>query len=170
MSTACCAEKLFSPLNRETRHFIFLYPYERSSLFLSLLSSSLSLSLRHPVLCLAAQRQRVWRHKGMHHKRLCCLPCVCVNIGEGEEDFLIRACTTASPHSAESTHTDTFHYKSRAFGLLRWGRGPRRRINWSITSTSARRRQHKWWNRRSSRWPKQKHTSEKGKKRDCLLI
>lgn len=37
----------------------------------------LCLSLGHPVLCLVAQRQRVWRHKGMHHKRLCCLLCVC---------------------------------------------------------------------------------------------
>lgn len=32
-------------------------------------------SHRHPVLCLVAQRQRVWRHKGMHHKRMCCLLC-----------------------------------------------------------------------------------------------
>lgn len=88
-----------------------------------------------------------------------------MNIAEGEEDFLIRACTTASPDSAENTHTDTFHYKSWALGLLRWVRGLRRRINWSVTSTSARRRQHKRWNSQRSRWPKQKHTSpvKKGK-------
>lgn len=33
-------------------------------------------SHRHPVLRLVAQRQRAWRHKGMHHKRMCCLLCV----------------------------------------------------------------------------------------------
>lgn len=59
-------------------------------LSLSLLSLSLSLSLarslvlRHPVLCFVAQRQRVWRHKGMHHKRLCCLLCVRVLKGIGD--------------------------------------------------------------------------------------
>ncbi len=63
---------------------IFFSTHMSNSLSFSLcclgLCLSLSLSLRHPVLCLLAQRQRVWRHKGMHHKRLCCLLCmrVCV--------------------------------------------------------------------------------------------
>lgn len=42
-------------------------------------------SHRHPVLCLVAQRQRVWRHKGMHHKRMCCL--LCVNSEKDRGDF-----------------------------------------------------------------------------------